>query len=114
MKRPKTGDTQLADILSLYGIAPSEIEAIDLYSRHQDDDAVYDEQPDSTDMGLFEPAEAIRILSKYSLIRDEYGRQKGEPVVIGFRMWTKNRVFYTHSYDGQISIRSVPRNPTVE
>lgn len=38
---------------------------------------------------------------------DSYVTNKGRPITA----WTKNWVYFAHSYDGKESIRSVPRNP---
>lgn len=38
----------------------------------------------------------------------DYGAEEGE----SFTLWTKNRVYFSHSYDGSEFVSSVSRHPT--
>ena len=41
----------------------------------------------------------------------EFDSGFGSPEGIPFTIWTKNRVYFPHEYDGAESVRSVSRNP---
>ena len=107
MKTLETGNLQLLGELDLRNIPFSELEAVQLFERSDSTDDI-----DPSDVGTFNPPEAMSILERYWIRKDSYGgRGKGEPITIGIIAWTKKRIFFTHDYDGQISVRSVPRNP---